>query len=294
MAERRQKDTSWTSSPYFDDQDVEIERSPPLPGSLGLSSDKFSAAASSLSLRSDPLSNDVQHSRHQSWATSTAPLTRHHSSRDGRLSTPLEDQPFPTPIVPLRRPKSIHEVEAPSHSESDGLSVLSDILSSYQPPLSRLASDASSRRNRTEFRRSRLLTPITEQRHPGKEGARLSRHHRQWEPETGDDNNSRQPELTETDGAVSSDDNEGHATGVPLLLLILGLCLVVFLISIDRTIITTVSYSCSFLKGDNTHTLYRRSHSSRPSFIQQQTSDGMARPICSPLVRFNRFSGACS
>lgn len=243
MAEQREQNTSWTKSPYFQDQDTDVEISSPQSDSLGLSTGRFSPAGSPQSLRSDPINNEVRQSRHQSWANSTAPLTQHQSSRDGRLNSPLGSQSTSPPIVPLTRPRSVHEADSPSRSESDGLSVLSDILLSYQPSLSRLASDASSRRNRTEFRRSRLLTPISEQRHPGKEGARLSRQTRQWEPEIAEEKNSEPREPTEVEGAASSEDNEGHAQGVQLVLLILGLCLVVFLISIDRTIITTVSLS---------------------------------------------------
>jgi hypothetical protein len=65
------------------------------------------------------------------------------------------------------------------------------------------------------------------------------------------------PELREADEEPPSDESrrsstadkeeEGFLSGWPLTLLVVGLCLAVFLISIDRTIITTVSVPAFFL-----------------------------------------------
>lgn len=91
------------------------------------------------------------------------------------------------------------------------------------------------------------LPLLHEQRHPGKEGAALSRFRRPFEPELEDETKNvprnlgdkRRPESLEL---VNS--NEGASDdfvhGWPLFFLVTGICLAVFLVSIDRTIITTV------------------------------------------------------
>ncbi|KAI1857170.1 hypothetical protein JX265_011371 [Neoarthrinium moseri] len=131
--------------------------------------------------------------------------------------------------------------------DSDNYSILSDILSAYEPPLSHLASNPSLRSHSTR-QRHRLLTPITEQRHPGKEGVRLSKYTREWQPKLSEEGEKPHLQRLQPHGesveaaaeasAVNNDD-EGFVHGLSLALLIMGLCLVVFLISIDRTSITT-------------------------------------------------------
>ncbi|KAI1496099.1 MFS general substrate transporter [Biscogniauxia marginata] len=137
-------------------------------------------------------------------------------------------------------------------SESDRYETLSEFLIASGPRLQYLASigaiDAAS--VRTGSTRQILGgTPASEQRHPGKPAARISQYTRPFEPdiaEEDEDARSRQPPSTSSpsDDETASD---GFLEGIPLVLLIIGLSLVVFLISIDRTIITT---SIPFITGE--------------------------------------------
>ncbi|KAI1488012.1 major facilitator superfamily domain-containing protein [Biscogniauxia mediterranea] len=101
-------------------------------------------------------------------------------------------------------------------------------------------------------------TPASEQRHPGKPSARISRCTQAFEPAITEEEGgrARQPfpaAAAAADGGSSSSSpdegvaNDGFLRGVPLVLLTVGLSLVVFLISIDRTIITT---SIPFITGE--------------------------------------------
>ncbi|KAI0160797.1 MFS general substrate transporter [Xylariaceae sp. FL1272] len=140
----------------------------------------------------------------------------------------------------------------PDHAEDDRAAMLADLLIASAPRLRHLASsDSVDTTSSFEIKRSSYrsstssggVTPAVEQRHPGKPGVRLSRFHRPFEPnieeEEEDEWALRDPvEVTKPEAAVS---DEGLVTGKPLILLIVGLSLVVFLISIDRTIITTAT-----------------------------------------------------
>ena len=124
----------------------------------------------------------------------------------------------------------------PPSSSNDRNNIIEDV---FGGPLRHLGRPASQTSFTTDIsRRSRVLTPITEQRHPGKEGLKISKSTRMFEPDLYEDNefsmNGSQT-ITEKDGA-----DESFLSGWPLTFLIVGLCLAVFLISIDRTIITTV------------------------------------------------------
>lgn len=154
-----------------------------------------------------------------------------------------------TSEAPLGRPPSPAQQSAQKRlsTQSDHYSIFSDILLAYPPALSRLASSASTKRYQPKPPSpARTMTPIGEQRHPGKQGARLSKFTRQWEPDILEEDEpvagpaplSEKCESMKGDPAEEQHDN--YLTGLPLGLLVLGLSLVVFLISIDRTIITTV------------------------------------------------------
>ncbi|KAI1477053.1 hypothetical protein K445DRAFT_53314 [Daldinia sp. EC12] len=84
--------------------------------------------------------------------------------------------------------------------------------------------------------KERLVTPVEEQRHPGKPGVQFC-NSRPYEPEPPreSDLQSQRSSVTVAEGPAENQ----FLQGIPLLLLIIGLSLVVFLISIDRTIITT-------------------------------------------------------
>lgn len=120
--------------------------------------------------------------------------------------------------------------------DNDRNSMIEDVLGG---PLRHLGRPASHQSLKTQVnRRSRVLTPIAEQRHPGKEGLKISRFTRNFDPDLEEEHDSSTDDShmsIEKDGA-----DKGFLSGWPLSALIVGLCLAVFLISIDRTIITTV------------------------------------------------------
>lgn len=154
-----------------------------------------------------------------------------------------------TSEAPLDRPASPEQqlVQKRLSTQSEHYSIFSDILLAYPPALSRLASGASTKRYQPKPRLpARIMTPIGEQRHPGKQGARLSKFTRQWEPDIPEEDEPAADEAPNAEkcesmkGDQADDANGNFLTGLPLGLLVLGLSLVVFLISIDRTIITTV------------------------------------------------------
>ncbi|KAL7620245.1 hypothetical protein AAE478_009238 [Parahypoxylon ruwenzoriense] len=126
-------------------------------------------------------------------------------------------------------------------SESDRYSVfLADLLIDSAPHLRHLAAIGIDGLSPTgsDIPPRRLGTPVSEQRHPGKQGVQLSRSSRPYEP----DITEEQAEHTQhppPSGENEHADSDGFLQGIPLVLLIIGLSLVVFLISIDRTIITT-------------------------------------------------------
>lgn len=178
-------------------------------------------------------------------------------------------------------PSGSDEVGDRPSLDSDRLSILSDILSAYPPALSRLASNASSKASRgRDYQRQRALTPIYEQRHPGKEGARLSRHTRDWSPGVADEVEEAERNGKLRKAAAAAEDDGAYLQGLPLGLLVLGLCLVVFLISIDRTIITTVREPVCFLSFNTTDLWIRPFRSLQQSSARPQTSDGTAPHIC--------------
>jgi hypothetical protein len=191
------------------------------------------------------------HSRAQSVAESTRPIWRPDTVDDGTLST--HSRGLSLGALSANRPHTrigVHGESDPDRcrsrqSDSDTISILSDILQSFEPSLSRLASDASTRRKQSikrwsqQTRPSQIMTPIVEQRRPGKEGARLSRCTQDWDPNAVQESDS--VELQTAGDTTSDEEDAVFLSGLPLLLLIMGLCLVVSLISIDRTIITTVS-----------------------------------------------------
>ncbi|OBR10350.1 Major facilitator superfamily transporter [Colletotrichum higginsianum IMI 349063] len=98
------------------------------------------------------------------------------------------------------------------------------------------------------------ITPITEQRHPGKAGARISRFTRPFEPDIDEEDDGEEypqqtskletPRTEKRESAMAEKTGETceeveWVEGWPLAFLVLGICLVVFLISVDRTILTT-------------------------------------------------------
>ncbi|KAI1262839.1 MFS general substrate transporter [Xylariaceae sp. FL1019] len=144
--------------------------------------------------------------------------------------------------------RSALETQQTNSVELDRTAILADLLIESAPRLRHLASSSSidttsSLRSQRFGNHQRTAIPTAEQRHPGKPGIRLSKFHRPFEPDIEEQEEDewalRDPvEVTKPDAVVS---DEGLVTGKPLILLIIGLSLVVFLISIDRTIITTAT-----------------------------------------------------
>ncbi|KAI4861503.1 MFS general substrate transporter [Hypoxylon rubiginosum] len=128
---------------------------------------------------------------------------------------------------------SISDVPEPTQRYS----ALADLLIDSAPHLRHLATvrtDDAGFRLSSDRPKRQLVTPVSEQRHPGKPGVRLSRTQKPYEPSVQESDRESQPSS-----AGQSVDNGDFLQGLPLLLLTIGLSLVVFLISIDRTIITT-------------------------------------------------------
>ncbi|KAI1459980.1 MFS general substrate transporter [Annulohypoxylon moriforme] len=132
---------------------------------------------------------------------------------------------------------SLARLHSSSLGEADRYATLADLLIDSAPHLRHLAKvngdDSNSRV--VSFPPGRHpVTPVEEQRHPGKQfNSTIKLDLREQPP---NDESSQQPSTTESDSAGKED---FFLQGIPLLLLTIGLSLVVFLISIDRTIITT-------------------------------------------------------
>ncbi|KAI0849675.1 MFS general substrate transporter [Daldinia vernicosa] len=130
--------------------------------------------------------------------------------------------------------------ETDSQLHLDRQTTLADLLIDSAPHLRHLS---TVRTDDAKFRivssrpKERLVTPVGEQRHPGKPGLQFCKTLRPFEPEPQGDSDGRSQRSSVTI-AETADQNQ-FLQGIPLLLLTIGLSLVVFLISIDRTIITT-------------------------------------------------------
>ncbi|KAK8122054.1 hypothetical protein PG984_010724 [Apiospora sp. TS-2023a] len=190
---------------------------------------------------SDHFGSIYRHSRCFSTTTSERPLRQADSVYERPLSFTADE-----PEDQLDVPESAHvkdDTKARSRFSLDNerFSVLSDILLMYSPGLSRLASNSSQENHylKNRERRLQVLTPISEQRHPGKAGARLSRHTIPWEPSLEDNQDADRVDKSLQDALDKTQSSNNEIQGLSLGLLITGLSLVVFLISIDRTIITT-------------------------------------------------------
>ncbi|KAI5863003.1 MFS general substrate transporter [Durotheca rogersii] len=136
------------------------------------------------------------------------------------------------PPMPTRAPRT-------NTSDPDRYSLLADLLIDAAPHLRHLAiiGTAESPFGDALVPPRRLGTPVSEQRHPGKPGIKISKSSQPYEPEISEDSgeSSRESSINSRAGGTDGE----LLKGLPLILLIIGLSLVVFLISIDRTIITT-------------------------------------------------------
>jgi hypothetical protein len=125
--------------------------------------------------------------------------------------------------------------------------LITDIISSTEPSLRHLASHSTlkSSSHKVSREQRRLSTPVSEQRHPGKPGAHIHRTTRNLDEVLDWDNVTEPPHaldvVEEEEDDVKLDEIETvHPGPWSLAFLTTGICLSVFLISLDRTIITTV------------------------------------------------------
>lgn len=202
-----------------------------------------------LELRKDESSTVVSHPSVPSGPSGTVGTPSQQESPASAIQS-LKEKGNASSAPPTRNSSLKHSARDDTSSHK----TLPDMLSAIEPSLSHLASGPSLRSHVSQrAQRHRLLTPISEQRHPGKEGARISSYTKLWEPNLADEDEMSHTPSHSPDDAVAaaaaaanggdsaaSKNPDGFLTGFPLGLLILGLCLVVFLISVDRTIITTV------------------------------------------------------
>jgi hypothetical protein len=168
-----------------------------------------------------------------------------HSSRDSRASS------CPPSTSGSRAPLYLHEeTDSEEVHDDSGSSIYNLVSEIFAPPERYLAVGASS----TSLRRRPLSQ--ADQRHPGKAGVRISRNTRLFEPDAFDEKEEehlRQIRVAREEALAqlaapeplakspSQKDEGEYLSGWPLILLLTGICLAVFLISLDRTIIVTVS-----------------------------------------------------
>jgi len=214
---------------------------------------------------SDHFEGIYRHSRCFSTTTSERPLRQADSIHERPLSFNA-DEPEPQLDVPESAHAQDDEKRSRFSLDNERFSVLSDILLMYSPGLSRLASNSSQENHymKNRERRLQVLTPISEQRHPGKASARLSKYTIPWEPPLEDSQEADRVDQSLRDALDKTEKSNNEVKGLSLALLITGLSLVVFLISIDRTIITTVS-SLPSATPKRALTYCRQSRTSRPS-----------------------------
>ena len=93
-------------------------------------------------------------------------------------------------------------------------------------------------------------------------------------------------------GVEEGEQGEEHVHGWSLFALLVGICLAVFIISVDRTIITTVNDPEPIFTLVLTHN--RPSHSSQRSSSQQRTSAGTAQRTSSRPPPSNRSMAECT
>ncbi|KFA60621.1 hypothetical protein S40285_07940 [Stachybotrys chlorohalonatus IBT 40285] len=113
-------------------------------------------------------------------------------------------------------------------AHSDTISFISVCFS---PPERYLAQQRSDESFREKRKRLSAIVEAHEQRHPGKAGVKLSRFSRPFDPDL---DTKEENEYLEQIRAA-----QGETWGWPLFFLLTGICLAMFLISLDRTIITT-------------------------------------------------------
>ncbi|KAK1988608.1 major facilitator superfamily transporter [Colletotrichum cereale] len=188
------------------------------------------------------------------------PRTRPLSPMDAQRAFPLSIQKVPSKTVSDAQTFYSAGEEKGGAQFSEPHSETASIISSiFATPLRHLASTPSLRGSLSTGAAAarsagQRVTPVTEQRHPGKAGARISRFTRPYEPDIDEDDDGsgyrremihrdvvraekRDSELSQT--ADEQGEEEERVEGWPLALLLLGICLAVFLISVDRTILTT-------------------------------------------------------
>lgn len=177
---------------------------------------------------------------------------------------------FHKPSLEGSQPRDSYDHEAHKSSKNNKAlnEIFADVISSAEPSLRHLASQnapgdsgCSVQRSKSYRRANRLSTPMGDQRHPGKPNLWSGRFMMDideivdWEAEQ---NQKIFKAANSSDDAFRGDDEHGVSSEEPqeleteypgsiaLTFLMIGLCLSVFLISLDRTIITTVCFEFHF------------------------------------------------
>lgn len=189
------------------------------------------------------------------------------------FSQPLLDEKYPekaSSLTPDLSGETEYEI-IDSYRHSPALNDTSgDITSSTEPSFRNLASQSipeepefSTGEDETFLPPKRRLTPIEERRYPGKSGAWSRRFMKNIDDvvnrDSPDPNEMSLASTNTGDAFAACEQNENDDSSQPpeeletehpgtaaLTLLTIGICLSVFLISLDRTIVTTVGLHCPF------------------------------------------------
>lgn len=159
------------------------------------------------------------------------------------------------------------EDDEPRDSDSEDSESSNDLIgnilraaeNAVAAPIQQLAPDhheqetysiASRRRSALSLRKKTI--PVEDQRHPGKPGLKISRNTRnidevlEWETERAA--NKEAGLIGDSTNIAQDEDDESQYPGpLALGILLISICLEVFLVSLDRTIITTVCVSCRLI-----------------------------------------------
>lgn len=163
----------------------------------------------------------------------------------------FEDESSIAPVMKASKQSLKNQEALPRNNNTILNDILSEILSSTDPSLRHLGSQSSLGNRSTGHISShpkRLSTPVADQRHPGKPGAWIHKSTRNLD-DIQDWGEAEEPipfSPMPLDGLEDNTQMElesVHPGPLALTLLMIGLCLSVFLISLDRTIVTTV---CNF------------------------------------------------
>lgn len=165
------------------------------------------------------------------------------TSQGERTSWSTARESLPDMSDDSMRPGAQHAMAQSAPAKRDMMSTISMAF----PPETRGMADLADPDLANRMRQHRLsqLPLLEDQRHPGKEGAALSRNRKPVELDDDEKHGSSTPatgryEQMDEEANVREEESADTVRGWALFFLITGICLAVFLVSIDRTIMTTV------------------------------------------------------